>query len=787
MRLVKVNASIGVAFILVVVSVSISRPARMEREAEDRVALGYGGRFLRLEGKWLRVSSRGLLISRDQGASWQPVTRGLDPDVFPLVLAAAPSDPQRVYLGTRRHGLYRSDDGGESWRSVAQGLPEASIGRLLVHPDDADVVYAVTDLYGIYRTRDGGTSWEAANAGLPVPLAYRTFTPLLAMNPLEPSLLYAVIGAPIHSHRVDVALYKSRDSGQTWERFAELPDDVRFEHVRISARNPRELELFARGRIIRILDDETGAHADEFTASDRSPQEANAWTMAAAQDFDAGDIAVLHDDGTLMHVFDLMGKSVQFIPIGSGGFALSLSSLAFDDDLGQKLNLGNDDSVEIALPFDFPFYGRDRNRVFVNSNGTLSFGGRRLAPNPSTVSDLPMIAPLWTDLDPSAQGGVFVKTTSERVTITWSNVPKARTSLINTFQVVLERSGRFSMNFRRVDAPTGLTGVFNGNVFAQIVFGRSVDFSDDLPIRDSTLPAVYELFDGVFRDPQIARRFYLTHADDFDMLVVFGASSIPYDVTDGAFAYYKPIRNNVNGIGQSIGTFNGGPRAFGSQGRLQGFLNMNKLSRYPADPEQVFFNNLHSPLTLLARETGRRWLAYVNFNDNGVESSALRNYSNEWSFFLDTDASVMGGNNWVDNQDGTFESLEATLRYSPLDHYLMGLRSPRDVPDFFLIIPPDGYTRRSPSSPPEPGAIVPGTSKKITVRQIIEVEGQRTPAYPQAPRLFRQAFILVVPRGETVSASDLEKLNRLRQEWEIFFRIATGGRARISTRLTPTP
>ncbi len=779
----KVRVGIGVATMLVFASVLVSHPARAERGVEDLATLGYGGRFLRLEGKWLRVRARGLFQSRDHGASWQRVMRGLDPEAIPTVLAAAPSDPQRVYLGTWRHGLYRSDDGGESWRSAARGLPEASIGRLLIHPDEADVVYAVTDLYGIYRTRDGGASWEPANEGLPVPFAYRTFTPLLVMNPLEPSLLYALIGAPVHSHRVDNALYKSRDGGQTWERFAELPDDVRFEHLRISPHQTRALELFAQGRIMRILDSEPDARADASAWIERSPRELEAWTMAAAQDFDAGEIAVLHDDGTLMHVFDLMGKTLQFTPVGTGGFAISVSSLTFDDDLGQKLNLGNDESVEIALPFHFPFYGRDRNRVFVNSNGTLSFGGGRFAPNPSTVSALPMIAPLWTDLDPSAHGGVFIKATAERVTITWNNVPKARTSLINTFQVVLERSGRFSLSFQRVDAPTGLTGVFNGNVPAQILFGRSVDFSDDLPIRATTLPAVYELFDGVFRDQRIARRFYLTHADDFDMLVVFGASSIPYDVTDGPFSYYKPIRNDVNGIGQGMGTFNGGPRAFGSQGRLQGFLTMNKLSLYPADPERVFFNNVYSPLTLLARETGRRWLAYVDFNDGGVESSALRTYGNEWSFFLDTDASVMGGNNWADNQDGTFESLEAALRYSPLDHYLMGIRSPRDVPNFFLIVPPSEYVRRSPNSPPEVGIIVSGTPKVITLQQIVQVEGRRAPAYPHAPRLFRQAFILVVPRGETASVSDLEKLDRLRQEWEIFFRIATGGRARISTRL----
>ncbi|GBC77972.1 Xyloglucanase [bacterium HR08] len=782
MRSGKMRCGLGLVGALILASMSVSPPSRAEHPSLLRPAV-CRGRLLRLEGQWLRAGAQGLFLSRDQGASWQRVGQGLAPDTVPLVLCAAPSDSRRVYLGTLRHGVYRSDDGGETWRSAHHGLPEASIGQILVHPEDADLVYVATDLYGIYRTRDGGESWEPANDGLPVPLAYRTFTPRLVMSPVDSSRLYVLIGAPLHSHRVGHAVYRSRDGGDRWERFADLPDETPVEDLRISRYDPRELEVVLDGKVLRIRDGEITEDARLWEPTE-ARQESR---IAEALDFDAGEIAVLHDDGTLLHVFDLEKKTLQFTPIGSGGFAVALSDLLFEEELGQQLALRNDDALEIALPFRFPFYGRDRDRMFVNSNGSVSFGGRRLSPNPSTVSDLPMIAPLWTDLDPSTRGGVFLKATSERVVVTWNDVPEARRSNVNTFQIILERDGRFMLSFRRVEAQTGLTGVFNGNVLAQILFGRSVDFSDRLPLRGSTLPAVYELFDGVFRDDRIAQRFYQSHADDFDMLVVFGASSIPHDVTDGPFVYYKPIRNDVNGIGQSVGTFHGGPQAFGSQGRLQGFLNMNTLSRYPADPEQVFHNGVYSALTLLARETGRRWIAYVNFNDGGVESSALRSYANEWSFFLDTDASVMGGNNWVDNGDGTFESLEAALRYSPLDHYLMGLRSPRDIPNFFLIIPPDGYTRRTASSPPEVGAIVPGTPKMLTLQQIIQVEGQRSPAYPRAPTVFRQAFILVVPKGETVSVSDLEKLDRLRTEWEIFFRIATGGRARIFTRLkTPS-
>ena len=66
--------------------------------------------------------------TRDAGASWQPLTRGLpQKDAFETVVRDAMSldglDPAGVYFGTRSGKLYGSRDEGRSWELLREGLP----------------------------------------------------------------------------------------------------------------------------------------------------------------------------------------------------------------------------------------------------------------------------------------------------------------------------------------------------------------------------------------------------------------------------------------------------------------------------------------------------------------------------------------------------------------------------------------------------------------------------------------------------------------------------------------
>jgi len=88
-----------------------------------------------------------------------------------------------------------------------------------------------------------------------------------------------------------------------------------------------------------------------------------------------------------------------------------------------------------------------------------------------------------------------------------------------------------------------------------------------------------------FRTPDIdivrlAQRFYLTHDDDFDALVVFGASQYQSNIASGGGAYFAGVKNDAVGVGLSRLDSSA---LLGSAGRLQGMIDMNRLSQYPDD------------------------------------------------------------------------------------------------------------------------------------------------------------------------------------------------------------
>ena len=76
---------------------------------------------------------------------------------------------------------------------------------------------------------------------------------------------------------------------------------------------------------------------------------------------------------------------------------------------------GMDDAFfEVQLPFPFPFYGQQKRRALISTNGYLTFSGEHTnygntqsIPNPSAPNDA--IYPYWTDLDMTEGGQIFTK------------------------------------------------------------------------------------------------------------------------------------------------------------------------------------------------------------------------------------------------------------------------------------------------------------------------------------------------------------------------------------------
>jgi len=66
--------------------------------------------------------------TRNAGASWEPLTRGLpQKNALETVLrdsmATDAADPAGIYFGTRSGKVYGSNDEGKSWQAILEGLP----------------------------------------------------------------------------------------------------------------------------------------------------------------------------------------------------------------------------------------------------------------------------------------------------------------------------------------------------------------------------------------------------------------------------------------------------------------------------------------------------------------------------------------------------------------------------------------------------------------------------------------------------------------------------------------
>ena len=190
-------------------------------------------------------------------------------------------------------------------------------------------------------------------------------------------------------------------------------------------------------------------------------------------------------------------------------------------------------------------------------------------------------------------------------------------------------------------------------------------------------------------------------------------------------------------------------------------------------------------MSQIGHELGHRWAASLSAKVGGETIHLGDPY--HWlmgvqaiapfPYVRPTEASIMGGGVWQDNFDGTFTQLDdnyyvPATGYSYLDLYAMGLISPAEVPDFFLLrnlklVGTDANGHR----------IFKADRTKITIQEVIAAEGPRSPDVEHSQRQFNTGMVIIVQHGMKPSARLINETNGIREQWMKFFSIATGRRA----------
>ncbi len=494
---------------------------------------------------------------------------------------------------------------------------------------------------------------------------------------------------------------------------------------------------------------------------------------------DIGEISVIEGSPSTIvepKPFDIKGKKVLFDQTSTGVYRLSVKKGAVAGTQGSAISLGDDDSeqVNFASGFTFPFFGKTYSSIFVNSDGNVTFTEKDDASTPRdifrTLQGPPRIAAFFADLDPSDGGDVRVLKTATTFRVTWRNVPEFGTNNSNTIQLTLSKNGNIQIAFSSaVDGNDAVVGLSPGNTGpGSALF---VDYSK-VPVTAGITDAVVERFASK-RDLDfigLIQEFHDTHPKVFELIAIF--TERPYLQGTGAFAFFSPVKNNDRGIGRGIFDFS---KFFGSD-KLEGFLMMDWLDKYPDDVNKNILGT-NSTLDIMGQEMGHRWGAFPKVAKAGVQDNEILGRDDaHWSWFLDSDASDMEGNNWQDNGNGTFTSIEATARYSLLDRYLMGLIPASQVPPFFFL---RGGGNKS--AGPQVDITITASRVDVTVNDIIAAEGARVPSSASAKKKWKLAFIYFVEPGTNPDPAKVAKLDNIRKSWQSYFKRATGNKGSVNT------
>ncbi|MEQ1606875.1 MAG: glycosyl hydrolase [Pyrinomonadaceae bacterium] len=195
---------------------------------------------------YMGTTGGGAWKTEDMGISWRNISDGFFKTTTIGAIAVAESDPNVVYVGTGEHaprgvmthggdGVYKSTDAGKTWKKIGLDLTQ-HISRIIIHPKNPDVVYVAAQgaLYsksqqrGLFKSTDGGATWKNT-----LFVDDKTGAVELSMDANNSRIMYAAMWEhgrlpwKVISGGPGSGLYKSTDSGETWERMKEgLPEEM---------------------------------------------------------------------------------------------------------------------------------------------------------------------------------------------------------------------------------------------------------------------------------------------------------------------------------------------------------------------------------------------------------------------------------------------------------------------------------------------------------------------------------------------------------------------------------
>jgi len=161
----------------------------------------------------------GVIVSRDGGRSWAPISAGAGGPVDFHQMDVSKADPAVIY-GVDR-GLQVSRNGGWSWQAV--GPAPAGLIALAASATEVARLYAGTR-QGLLVSRDGGRSWQ------PAPLPRRPV-----------STVATAAGGTVYAFMLGQGLLRAEEGALDWRRVGPAPGDRYLLSLAVDPREPARL------------------------------------------------------------------------------------------------------------------------------------------------------------------------------------------------------------------------------------------------------------------------------------------------------------------------------------------------------------------------------------------------------------------------------------------------------------------------------------------------------------------------------------------------------------------
>lgn len=520
------------------------------------------------------------------------------------------------------------------------------------------------------------------------------------------------------------------------------------------------------------------------------------------------NVALVEDTSSMFvqNPVDLVGRSVIFTRNGSKFFDFETVSPGKYDTAYEKVG-GSSGGIKIPFTKDdasyqyifksklkFRLYNKVYTDVYISTNGNLTFGKGFIQPKVDQWSfrnNLPAVAPLWTDLDPSKGGEIILHESKNRLVVTWLNVPLKGSTEKCTFQVILFDDGKtnqITFSYKTAKVKDAVVGISPGNKY-EVLSPRDFYLSWKSTNEKNVRGCIVEEFSAHKDiDPvSVAQAFYKDYDDEYDSLVIFSEPDLTAPSYQNIVLY-----NDVEGIGSGI--FN--KRAnykLGNLKKLSGLVRMGSAQNLNDHPYKAMRKSSQIGIHLLAHEQAHRWLVDVQYWDGAKVQPILTNRSH-WLPLVNSRSvvppwggqgknSVMYGSSWreVKGSPGLFErELKGEASFGSLDLYLMGLCNEDELVDSWFIqtSAPLAYNQRK----------IKGKRIDLTLQNLANKTGKlpaRKHDIRNSPKSFRSAFILVHDKGVKPDPKTVAKVARYASAWEIYFQAFSELRALWHTHLTP--